>query len=83
MTDSASGGAELWQLRKDVRGVLKVQQQPPQTADGDGVLPIERQLTQAVSALRDEEFPAHPSSLCDRCDFVPFCPAHVSGSVLS
>jgi hypothetical protein len=28
-------------------------------------------------------FPAQPSSLCDRCEFVPFCPAHVSGSVLS
>jgi RecB family exonuclease len=80
---TVSGGAELWQLRKDVRGVLKVQQQTPQSLDDDGVLPVERQLTQAVSALRREEFPAHPSSLCDRCDFVPFCPAHVSGSVLS
>ena len=63
--------------------MLKVQQQSPQTADDDGVLPIERQLTRAVSALRGEDFPAHPSGLCDRCDFVPFCPAHVSGSVLS
>jgi len=77
------GGAELWQLRRDTRGRLKVQQQGPQTAGEDGLLPVERQLTQAVSAVRGEEFPAQPSSLCDRCDFVPFCPAHVSGSVLS
>ena len=80
---AASGGAELWQLRKDIRGVLKVQQQPPQVEGDDGVLPIERQLAQAASALRREEFPAQPSGLCERCDFVPFCPAHVSGSVLS
>ena len=81
--NAEAGGAELWQLRKDTRGVLKVQQQAPQTEGDDGVLPIERQLTQAVSALRREDFPAQPSGLCDRCDFVPFCPAHVSGSVLS
>ena len=78
-----SGGAELWQLRKDARGVLKVQAQPPQTPDEDGMLPVQRQLGEAASALREERFPATPSSLCERCDFVPFCPAHVSGSVLS
>ena len=77
------GGAELWQLRKEKAGKLKVQEQEPQTADDDGRLPVELQLMQAATALRDEEFPAHPSSLCERCEFVPFCPAHVSGSVLS
>ena len=54
-----------------------------QAPDEDGVLPVQRQLGEAASALREERFPAQPSSLCDRCDFVPLCPAHVSGSVLS
>ena len=78
-----AGGAELWQLRKESRGQLKVQAQAPQTGDENDVLPVEHQLVRAVSALRAEEFPAQPSGLCDRCDFVAFCPAHVSGSVLS
>ncbi|MCW2819182.1 MAG: ATP-dependent helicase [Marmoricola sp.] len=82
-TAVTSGGAELWQLRKDVRGRLKVQAQPPQEPDGTGVLPVQLQLTQAAAALRQESFPAQPSSRCDRCQFVPLCPAHVSGSVLS
>ncbi|MET0839151.1 MAG: ATP-dependent DNA helicase [Marmoricola sp.] len=85
LTDApaSAGGAELWQLRKEKAGKLKVQQQEPQVVDEEGRLPVEVQLIQAATALRDEEFPAHPSSLCDRCEFVPFCPAHVSGSVLS
>ncbi len=78
-----SGGAELWQLRKDTRGQLKVQAQPPQVPDDDGVLPVQRQLSKAVASLRGETFPAQPSTLCERCEFVPLCPAHVSGSVLS
>ncbi len=80
---ASAGGAELWQLRREKAGKLKVQQQEPQTADEGGRLPVELQLIQAATALRDEAFPAQPSSLCDRCEFVPFCPAHVSGSVLS
>jgi superfamily I DNA/RNA helicase/RecB family exonuclease len=80
----ASGGAELWQLRKEVRGQLKVQQQPPQAPDDEGLLPIERQLIQAATALRLEEFPARPErARCDRCQFAAFCPAQVAGSVLS
>jgi superfamily I DNA/RNA helicase/RecB family exonuclease len=78
-----AGGAELWQLRKDVRGQLKVQVQDPQVPDEDGWLPVERQLAEAAQAIRQEDFPAHPSTLCERCDFKPLCPAHVSGSVLS
>ncbi|MEO7446855.1 MAG: ATP-dependent DNA helicase [Humibacillus sp.] len=80
----ASGGAELWQLRKDTRGQLKIQTQQPQTPDEDGAKPVERQLQQAVQALRLEQFPARPErARCDRCQFATFCPAQVSGSVLS
>ncbi len=81
---AASGGAELWQLRKETRGQLKVQQQSPQTPDDEGVLPVERQLMAAARALRLEEFPARPErSRCERCQFAAFCPAQVPGSVLS
>ena len=81
---AGSGGAELWQLRKDVRGQLKVQEQLPQQPDEEGLRPVERQLMQAATALRLEEFPARPErSRCERCQFATFCPAQVSGSVLS
>ena len=80
----ASGGAELWQLRKESRGELKVQQQRPQVPDEEGLRPVERQLMQAAAALRHEEFPARPErSRCERCQFATFCPAQVAGSVLS
>jgi superfamily I DNA/RNA helicase/RecB family exonuclease len=81
--DAEHGGAELWQLRKDVRGVLKVQRQDPQQSGEDGVRTIERQLSTAVARLRDEEFPARPGEQCGHCDFVVMCPAHHSGTVLS
>jgi superfamily I DNA/RNA helicase/RecB family exonuclease len=81
---AASGGAELWQLRKETRGELKVQEQKPQPADEEGLRPVERQLMQAASALRLEEFPARPErTRCERCQFSTFCPAQVAGSVLS
>jgi superfamily I DNA/RNA helicase/RecB family exonuclease len=81
---ASSAGAELWQLRKDVRGELKVQAQQPQVPDEEGVRPVERQLMRAAAALRLEEFPARPErSRCERCQFATFCPAQVAGSVLS
>ena len=81
---ATSGGAELWQLRKDVKGQLKVQEQKPQPEDDEGLRPVERQLMQAASALRLEEFPARPErTRCERCQFSTFCPAQVAGSVLS
>ncbi len=50
----------------------------------DAATPAERQLMRAARALRDEEFVARPeATLCSRCDFVPICPAHAAGSVLS
>jgi ATP-dependent exoDNAse (exonuclease V) beta subunit len=81
---ATSGGAELWQLRKESRGKLKVQSQPPQERGEDGLLAIERQLGAAAAALRKEEFEARPDpTVCERCDFVSFCPAKSAGSVLS
>ncbi len=81
---ASSGGAELWQLRKETRGELKVQEQKPQPADEEGLRPVERQLMEAASALRLEEFPARPErTRCERCQFATFCPAQVAGSVLS
>ncbi|MCY7394796.1 MAG: PD-(D/E)XK nuclease family protein, partial [Nocardioides sp.] len=77
------GGAELWQLRHDVRGTLKVQRQEPQEADDAGVRPIELQLMAAATAVRDEVLPARPGKHCDHCAFTVLCPAKNSGTVLS
>lgn len=81
--EAEPGGAELWQLRQEVRSNLKVQRQEPQEPDAEGVRPIERQLMGAVGALREERFPARPGNHCQHCDFAPLCPAHNSGTVLS
>ena len=77
------GGAELIQLRKSVRGLAKVQDQPPQQPDVEGVLPIERQLMEAAQAVRAEEFEARPGDHCDHCSFIAICPAKGAGTVLS
>ncbi len=79
----APGGAELWQLRKDVRGLLKVQAQPPQEPDSDGRRPVELQLMAAVEAVRSERFEARPGKQCDHCDFHALCPVQSAGTVLS
>jgi superfamily I DNA/RNA helicase/RecB family exonuclease len=75
------GGAELWQLRKEARGTLKVQHQPPLETGGDR--PIEQQLTEAVEIIRAEVFPTRPGQQCERCDFRMMCPALNSQTVLS
>jgi CRISPR/Cas system-associated exonuclease Cas4 (RecB family) len=62
---------------------MRVQHQAPQLADEEGVKPIVRQLMAASTALREERFPARPGEHCKYCDFVRFCPAHTSGTVLS
>ncbi|HYH33640.1 MAG TPA: PD-(D/E)XK nuclease family protein, partial [Nocardioides sp.] len=77
------GGAELWQLRQGLSSGMRVQEQPPQVADEEGVRPIERQLMGAVARLREERFPARPGSHCAHCAFDRFCPALTSGTVLS
>jgi RecB family exonuclease len=77
------GGAELWQLRHQAYGKLKVQPQAPQEPDDDGQRPVERQLADAVAVVRDESFPTRPGDHCKRCDFATMCPAQVSGTVLT
>ena len=57
--------------------------QPPQP-EVDGATTVQRQLMQIARAVRDEELVA--ASRADpvpRCAFVPICPAHAAGSVLS
>jgi RecB family exonuclease len=87
------GGAELVQLRNTetrtkgveaVDGLPKVQAQKPADARPDGSLPIERQLAEAVRALRLEDFSATRGPACRTCDFIRICPAQPQGrTVLS
>jgi RecB family exonuclease len=78
-----SGGAELVQLRRETRGSVKVQRQPPHEPDADGDLEIETQLQYAVHAIRSETFPARAGGHCDHCSFHAICPIKGAGTVLS
>ena len=78
-----AGGAELVQLRREVRGGAKVQKQEVQEPDEDGHLPIEKQLMEAVRVVRGEEFPARAGGHCDHCSFHAICPVKGAGTVLS
>jgi RecB family exonuclease len=81
---AVSGGAELWQLRKDSRGRLKVQVQEPQEPGEDGLTVIQRQLMAAVTSLREERLEVRPEEQrCNRCAFQRLCPAQQSGTVLT
>jgi RecB family exonuclease len=75
------GGAELWQLRKETRGMLKIQRQEPLEAGGER--PIDQQLAEAAAIIRGEVFPTKPGQQCERCDFKLMCPAQSSQTVLS
>jgi len=75
------GGAELWQLRKDKAGALKVQRQEPLEPGSERE--IERQLADAAAVIRAESFPTRPGQQCERCDFRLMCPALNSQTVLS
>ena len=77
------GGAELVQLRREVRGTVKVQPQEPQQPDEDGRLPVEIQLMRAARVVRSEVFDAQPGKHCDHCQFHAICPTKASGTVLS
>jgi superfamily I DNA/RNA helicase/RecB family exonuclease len=77
------GGAELWQLRQEVSGGLRIQPQDVQQPGPDGVRSIERHLMEAARRLRTEEFPARPGTHCAYCAFERFCPARTAGTVLS
>ncbi len=78
-----SGGAELVQLRKEVRGKAKVQPQAPQEPDEDGHLLVEKQMMEAVRVVRGEEFQARAGGHCDHCSFHSICPVKGAGTVLS
>ncbi len=82
-TPGEPGGAELVHLRKESRGVVKSQQQPPQEPDADGSTLIEVQLMSAAEAIRHETFPARSGKHCDTCDFLAICPVKGAGTVLS
>jgi superfamily I DNA/RNA helicase/RecB family exonuclease len=71
-----SGGAELWQLRRESKGVLKRQPQPP-LADGDSW--AEELVLGVAGAIRAEDFPARPNDRCARCAFRTSCPAQDTG----
>jgi RecB family exonuclease len=77
------GGAELVQLRREVRGKVKVQPQAPQLPDDEGRLPVEVQLMTAARVVRSEVFQAQPGKHCDYCQFHAICPTKASGTVLS
>ncbi|MGZ4442833.1 MAG: ATP-dependent helicase [Nocardioidaceae bacterium] len=77
------GGAELVQLRREVRGTVKVQPQAPQEPEADGRLRIEAQLTDAVGVVRSEVLEATPGKHCDYCGFHAICPTKAAGTVLS
>ncbi len=77
------GGAELWQLRQEVGGSMRVQTQDVQVPGDEGTRVIERQLMEAATRLRTEEFPTRPGSHCDYCAFERFCPTRTAGTVLS
>ena len=87
---ATSGGAELVQLRVG-EGMPKVQAQPPQDAapddpadpDEPAARLVERQLMQAVAAVRAEEFVARAGKHCDYCAFHAICPTKTPGTVLS
>ena len=77
------GGAELVQLRRDLRTGVKVQKQEPQRPDDDGVLTIEQQLMRAAAVVRGEVFDATPGKHCEHCQFHAICPTKAAGTVLS
>jgi hypothetical protein len=83
VASARSGGAELLQLRKEVKGEVKVQRQPPQQADDSGQTAIETQLAEAVGVLRSERLVARAGPHCDQCDFHHVCPIKGTGTVLS
>jgi len=77
-----SGGAELVQLRHG-EAEPKVQTQPPQPADPEGLTKVQRQLLLAIDTMQQEDFVARPGTHCRYCSFHAICPTKTSGTVLS
>jgi superfamily I DNA/RNA helicase/RecB family exonuclease len=70
------GGAELVQLRKTVRGKVKVQTQPALQATDTWADDL---VSEVARDIRAEQFPARPNDLCDRCAYRTSCPAQDAG----
>jgi superfamily I DNA/RNA helicase/RecB family exonuclease len=70
------GGAELVQLRREVRGSVKVQAQPAISADDAWCADL---VQTTATMIRAERFDARPNDGCDRCPFRGSCPAHPAG----
>jgi len=70
------GGAELVQLRREVRGSVKVQSQPAMAAGDEWCADL---VGATATSIRAERFDARPNDGCDRCPFRTSCPAHPSG----
>jgi superfamily I DNA/RNA helicase/RecB family exonuclease len=73
---TSPGGAELLQLRKEVKGSVKVQWQEP-LGPGDGW--VDALVGGMAAAIRGEHFPARPNDSCNRCRFRTSCPSHDEG----
>jgi superfamily I DNA/RNA helicase/RecB family exonuclease len=71
------GGAELIQLRKSVRGSVKVQRQGP-LADGDEW--VDDLVEGIAGGIRTETFPARANEGCGYCRFRTSCPARDEGA---
>jgi RecB family exonuclease len=80
---ATTGGAELVQLRREVRGEVKVQRQAPQEPDDDGCTIVESQLMAAAAVVRSEQLVARAGPHCDQCGFHAICPVKGTGTVLS
>lgn len=76
------GGAELVQLRHGANGKVNIQWQGAQPTDDDGIRPIEEQLMNAATLIREERFPARAGKHCERCSFTAICPIQGAGTVL-
>jgi superfamily I DNA/RNA helicase/RecB family exonuclease len=70
------GGAELLQLRSELKGGVKVQHQDALAADDPWVDDL---VGGVAAAIRTEAFPARPNDGCDRCRFRTSCPSRSEG----
>ncbi|HEU5033414.1 MAG TPA: ATP-dependent DNA helicase [Mycobacteriales bacterium] len=73
-----TGGAELVQLRHEVRGRVKVQPQPVLPDDGTSTW-IDDSVRGVARDIRSETFAARPHDGCDRCAYRTSCPAVDAG----
>ncbi|HVT20300.1 MAG TPA: ATP-dependent DNA helicase [Mycobacteriales bacterium] len=71
------GGAELVQLRKSVRGAVKVQRQDALEAGDEWVDDL---VDSIADGIRTETFPARANEGCGYCRFRTSCPASDEGS---